>query len=1177
MNTIYTHSLVRRVILTITMSSAVLLSIPFFALAQMANPIPVNIEGTTIVRPLDDSGTVGIAFDLVNMSDTPQAGLRYGVQLMQPKDTVETEIDTFVAEPVISLDGNQIKHIEINYTVPTMLTGEYDLFVVAKTSAGMMAGLGSAGKITLVAKDATNETQEDVGKVEIITNSCVFAMSSAPAPFAGGIEIEKGTDLTVRCDVQSHAATPLTLTPHFVTYAGSVYGNELPIKSPEQKTINFAPNEKKNIEFTVLTFGRAQRYEIKLLFIDGSGSAEKSNSVVGFYIVKGVGATIQSASLDKVSYKAGESIAANFLWSTTIPAGEFKGVFQLTVKDTADDAVCADSGDQTLTINSISVTATKDCLVPEARLMIFDADHHLLDAVVITTAAADPEMMAERIHDALVISTSTVEQTSSGSVSPVMKIAIAVTIFFLIVLGCIAWLLMRSKRNPDSGIIGMFFLLVVLTSGVFLPMGEAGALYCTTNCGTMPATDVYFSAWFDKTSVAPGETFTINTSYTNVSVASFTAKINVTFNGVTKTVLGPTVLNTGVTLTGTPTVFTAPATTGTYTVKIDTYRNSAHSTYYQDIYVRTNGVCGTANNSHTNIAPSGTAACSSSGGYTPNPITWDMDLSWAWTCNGSGPGAASASCHASAAYPILILNGVSTVTQENYNFLNLPAGQKLSLTWHTNSPLATSCKLVQDPGGIIQNLSGGWTGGSIDVTIPPVATVYYWIFCYYDDSLYSNWQYSVLQVTVAQSGTCGSSDGDTFATPPSTNLCSSGYTSAVLTKSTADNLPICTAAVGYPSSCTVISGTKLSCDYTEVVDDYWDCDCDCDWCYYPATAQCSSDTSAITYSWSCLGTGGGSTASCSATGLVNQTPTAFALTAPASDITVPLNTLVTFTGSGSDTDGTITGYRWNDGNCTTGTVLSTANSFSNATLSVGIHTIYFSVQDNTGAWSTNCPSRTVTVTAPVVVDGVCGTLRDSCTTGTFADVVDDATNSLWSCVGNNGGSTASCSHIKPTGTIGTTDTKLNGGGVTTILWSAANATECHVDQNGILWQLGLVGTGVLTPQLYQDTLFNLVCDGMLVSSVPIDITNIPKLTLSRRVVNIGDTVTIGWNTHNTNIATCALVGGKIVTNPITAIEGSTDINVYARTTYTLACDNPEGGAKLKDTITIEIVPKGYGS
>ncbi|MBP7119023.1 peptidoglycan-binding protein, partial [Candidatus Woesebacteria bacterium] len=44
-----------------------------------------------------------------------------------------------------------------------------------------------------------------------------------------------------------------------------------------------------------------------------------------------------------------------------------------------------------------------------------------------------------------------------------------------------------------------------------------------------------------------------------------------------------------------------------------------------------------------------------------------------------------------------------------------------------------------------------------------------------------------------------------------------------------------------------------------------------------------------------------------------------------------------------------------------------------------------------------------------VVNGVCSTNLNLCSQGTFQDVADTTTNNLWSCVGSNGGSTASCS------------------------------------------------------------------------------------------------------------------------------------------------------------------------
>jgi len=73
---------------------------------------------------------------------------------------------------------------------------------------------------------------------------------------------------------------------------------------------------------------------------------------------------------------------------------------------------------------------------------------------------------------------------------------------------------------------------------------------------------------------------------------------------------------------------------------------------------------------------------------------------------------------------------------------------------------------------------------------------------------------------------------------------------------------------------------------------------------------------------------------------------------------------ISFTGHGSDSDGSIAAYKWRSS--LNGT-LSTSASFSVSTLAVGTHTIYFSVQDNSGAWS-NEAVAIVTVNKPITED-----------------------------------------------------------------------------------------------------------------------------------------------------------------------------------------------------------------
>ncbi|MDD3607813.1 MAG: PKD domain-containing protein [Candidatus Moranbacteria bacterium] len=86
---------------------------------------------------------------------------------------------------------------------------------------------------------------------------------------------------------------------------------------------------------------------------------------------------------------------------------------------------------------------------------------------------------------------------------------------------------------------------------------------------------------------------------------------------------------------------------------------------------------------------------------------------------------------------------------------------------------------------------------------------------------------------------------------------------------------------------------------------------------------------------------------------------------PTTNQTITAGNGVSFSGHGTDSDGdAITAYKWRLSNCSSGTLLSSSSSFSSPFASAGTYIIYLSVQDSKGAWSTNCPSRTITVQSP---------------------------------------------------------------------------------------------------------------------------------------------------------------------------------------------------------------------
>jgi hypothetical protein len=155
-------------------------------------------------------------------------------------------------------------------------------------------------------------------------------------------------------------------------------------------------------------------------------------------------------------------------------------------------------------------------------------------------------------------------------------------------------------------------------------------------------------------------------------------------------------------------------------------------------------------------------------------------------------------------------------------------------------------------------------------------------------------------------------------------------------------------------------------------------------------AQGSSQT------WQCTGSNGGTTATClasrsTAPAPANKLPQAV-INTPTTNQTITAGKSVSFSGYGTDSDGTIVAYEWRQSNCSTGTLLSTGSSFSRSFTTPGTYTVYFRVRDDDGAWSTNCPSRTITVQSPTYS---CTGTRPSHTSIHSGDTTGLTANTPW--------------------------------------------------------------------------------------------------------------------------------------------------------------------------------------
>lgn len=99
----------------------------------------------------------------------------------------------------------------------------------------------------------------------------------------------------------------------------------------------------------------------------------------------------------------------------------------------------------------------------------------------------------------------------------------------------------------------------------------------------------------------------------------------------------------------------------------------------------------------------------------------------------------------------------------------------------------------------------------------------------------------------------------------------------------------------------------------------------------------------------------------------NNIPSAI-IVSPISNPSITPGQSVSFSGSGTDIDGSIVSYQWKQTQDCTGTTYSSSVDTSRTYETEGTYYMSFLVQDDDGAWSTNCPSVTISVGVSTACD-----------------------------------------------------------------------------------------------------------------------------------------------------------------------------------------------------------------
>jgi type II secretory pathway pseudopilin PulG len=286
------------------------------------------------------------------------------------------------------------------------------------------------------------------------------------------------------------------------------------------------------------------------------------------------------------------------------------------------------------------------------------------------------------------------------------------------------------------------------------------------------------------------------------------------------------------------------------------------------------GACGTANGASyaskptTNLCAAGTASTVSGAGP------------WTWTCAGVGGGAASGTCTAyktgtptppKCTLPMTTSVCVNGSCQNNYGMQTPPPAGPYMKQFEMVSGAGLPSLTVE-----FKNTSGStsipnWscTATQSALNVPKVCDTDYpvnlsdrtgTVNMYAYITRYNTSDYMIQYMVASaeceyKAGTCGASNGGSFATPPTSGLCSSGVA----------------GSVGQSGSKWgwYCGSTYCQADKVDPVDGY--CGSSSAQAMYskPTTNLCASGTAtAVTgsgpWNWSCTGSGGGQTSGCQA-------------------------------------------------------------------------------------------------------------------------------------------------------------------------------------------------------------------------------------------------------------------------------------------------------------------------
>jgi len=344
-----------------------------------------SLTSTKIVS--QNNNVFKISFTLKN-GDGVQTGVKYGVRLENTDAFGLSTIDEKIFPESLTLFENSEISRYFTYEAPSTLSGKYNLVLYIKNISDFPLGTAVLGNVEL------NSTTSGL----IILNSSCFLQvvgeKGEPHYLINQqiIDITKNENLRLTCNALNSTNGNISVTPNFETFLGTSYGTVAQQTGGDTNPIAFNAKETKSFSVVLPSVSIPQFYEANIKLFNNNIS---SNVIKVQYFLQGTLATILNLSLDKDSYKKGDTAILSFFYNLTqnnAKSNRIKNADNNLLSSILKASVVDEKGqecispiskkvtqDSSKSITNISVPIEIDCINPKISATLSDDKGNILD------------------------------------------------------------------------------------------------------------------------------------------------------------------------------------------------------------------------------------------------------------------------------------------------------------------------------------------------------------------------------------------------------------------------------------------------------------------------------------------------------------------------------------------------------------------------------------------------------------------------------------------------------------------------------------------------------------------------------------------------------------------------------------------------------------------------------